>query len=582
VTPREVTSTTGRIYTGSTLAYQLFDAETGEPMRQPGYRAVTGERHGDRLVIGDPQRDVRLFEYRIAADPTPESEHQWRGYTAAIGDKQWHAPWKTKKYSDKPQEWWDGYNQGHRDKKDPNASYEPNGRKPAVHAVDRTYPSPRALCGSAGQELASGSQVTCQRCRSRLGLAPIDHDERARIADYKTQSIDERVAAMVEAYRTGGPQQAQRVFNEMVLVCKAWEARAIREAFQKEIEMHKNGERLTSDIVVRGRMPTKQEYDASLRILRRIADAKTSWGLTAASAFEVDDDVEREAWYAINQAGLVRERQTGWSTSYALTRLGEVYLEQRSNQLTPNAADFEYRGMRIEKLDNPVQFDSKFRQGHKGHRKIGTQYVIHLGEAGSGGTKVVSTQRAAKEYIDDYLGPEHTPNGHQLADASEVSQLPIGSIVWLWKDGRVNDSPLVVISGERLTQLALLPERADGWEPGGDVPSLWGNEFVVVREGKGRLPTHGTAQRAAVDWMRSAGNHTPNASGHYVWVLDSSGTPMAEGPYGPYDLTTAKQHARIGAERGSHDRAVSLGADPKSKTFEIKRRYRRGTGEQML
>lgn len=135
-----------------------------------------------------------------------------------------------------------------------------------------------------------------------------------------------------------------------------------------------------------------------------------------------------------------------------------------------------YRGLEIEPLDD-------VRYQELGYAKKGRQYLIHLGDAGSGGTKLVSTMRAAQEYIDEYLGPEHTPN----------------------------------------------------------------------------------------------------ASSYYVWVVGHDGTPLAtEGPYGPHPLEPAKQLARIGATEGAHDRVVSLGLTPSSPSFEIVRRYRKGTGERII
>jgi len=120
--PQEMTKG-GKIYTVD-LEYQVFDAETGEPISDT--RRVEGELHGQRLVIGDPHRDTRLFEYQIALQPTSESENYWRGYQAALGDRQWHREGSGKKYYAQTQAWWDGYNQGHRDKKDPSAGYTPN------------------------------------------------------------------------------------------------------------------------------------------------------------------------------------------------------------------------------------------------------------------------------------------------------------------------------------------------------------------------------------------------------------------------------------------------------------------------
>lgn len=56
----------------------------------------------------------------------------------------------------------------------------------------------------------------------------------------------------------------------------------------------------------------------------------------------------------------------------------------------------------------------------------------------------------------------------------------------------------------------------------------------------------------------------------------------SEGPYGPYALARAEQFARIGATKGEHDRVVTHGAQPTGETFDIVRRYRRGTGERIL
>lgn len=86
----------------------------------------------------------------------------------------------------------------------------------------------------------------------------------------------------------------------------------------------------------------------------------------------------------------------------------------------------------------------------------------------------------------------------------EAGKLPVGSIVWKWVSGRVDESPLIVIPGGALTQIALLPERAGGEEPGGDPPANWGREFVLVHKGSGSLPTNGTARRHAEAWMRES------------------------------------------------------------------------------
>lgn len=77
---------------------------------------------------------------------------------------------------------------------------------------------------------------------------------------------------------------------------------------------------------------------------------------------------------------------------------------------------------------------------------------------------------------------------------------------------------------------------------------------------------------------------TPNHSAvYYVWIIDYRNVPIdEEGPYGPMSLDRAASFARIGATNGDHDRAVSVGRNPEAESFEIVRRYRRGTGERML
>ncbi len=83
--------------------------------------------------------------------------------------------------------------------------------------------------------------------------------------------------------------------------------------------------------------------------------------------------------------------------------------------------------------------------------------------------------------------------------------------------------------------------------------------------------------------MRLA-EHKPNHSAvYYVWLLDYRNVPIdTEGPYGPMALDSASSFARIGAQNGDHDRVVSNGKNPEADSFDIVRRYRRGTGERIL
>lgn len=85
-------------------------------------------------------------------------------------------------------------------------------------------------------------------------------------------------------------------------------------------------------------------------------------------------------------------------------------------------------------------------------------------------------------------------------------------------------------------------------------------------------------------YMAKPQQHTPNHSAvYYVWVIDYRNVPIdEEGPYGPMSLDRASSFARIGAQNGEHDRAVSVGRNPEAESFEIVRRYRRDTGERVL
>jgi hypothetical protein len=70
------------------------------------------------------------------------------------------------------------------------------------------------------------------------------------------------------------------------------------------------------------------------------------------------------------------------------------------------------------------------------------------------------------------------------------------------------------------------------------------------------------------------------AEQYWVWALGRDNMPLTtEGPWGPYDALTARTYARISATEGTHDRAVSRGADPER--FKVVRIYQAGTGEHI-
>jgi hypothetical protein len=68
----------------------------------------------------------------------------------------------------------------------------------------------------------------------------------------------------------------------------------------------------------------------------------------------------------------------------------------------------------------------------------------------------------------------------------------------------------------------------------------------------------------------------PNAE-YYLWVLREP----QKTPDGPLDRRTAINDARMAAENGRFDTAVSIGRDPSSGAFEIIRHFEARTGERL-
>ena len=90
-----------------------------------------------------------------------------------------------------------------------------------------------------------------------------------------------------------------------------------------------------------------------------------------------------------------------------------------------------------------------------------------------------------------------SPNPFKTVSPSEVEQLPVGTIVWSLRDGG-RRMPLVVNEGNVLLPISVLPERATGYfPPDGEPAASFGDAFMVMREGSGKLPTHPTAVRWA-------------------------------------------------------------------------------------
>jgi hypothetical protein len=88
--------------------------------------------------------------------------------------------------------------------------------------------------------------------------------------------------------------------------------------------------RLTPDITIRGRMPTKGEYAQHLEILKDAAAGKASKHL----AGEMSDE-QHAAWGALHQHGLMHQPAAGGA--HQITPKGREYLSQRSAAAAPAA-----------------------------------------------------------------------------------------------------------------------------------------------------------------------------------------------------------------------------------------------------
>jgi hypothetical protein len=87
--------------------------------------------------------------------------------------------------------------------------------------------------------------------------------------------------------------------------------------------------RLTPDIIVRGRPPTRAIYEASLRLLLEVATSSSGVVSTWRCTTWTED--EHEAGIAHARQGLTRKVR--WCEGFAdeLTEYGQIYLGQRIN-----------------------------------------------------------------------------------------------------------------------------------------------------------------------------------------------------------------------------------------------------------
>jgi len=161
--------------------------------------------------------------------------------------------------------------------------------------------------------------------------------------------------------------------------------------------------------------------------------------------------------------------------------------------------------------------------------------------------------------------------GIQLAPGQTLETLPVLAGAYRGRqDERSLLTHAVICSQDQFPVRALCSQRVD------HVTDIYG----ATEQERTEAPT---CSRCRVGWDRLKAM-TPNHSAvYYVWLLDYRNVPIDdEGPYGPMSLDRASAFARIGAQEGEHDRAVSIGVNPEAESFEIVRRYRRDTGERII
>jgi len=87
-------------------------------------------------------------------------------------------------------------------------------------------------------------------------------------------------------------------------------------------------------------------------------------------------------------------------------------------------------------------------------------------------------------------------------DPNDVGRLPVGSVVWA-EEGGGSGSAWIVNEGGVILPITALPERKDGMFPDdGENPSRVTEAFRLIQKGRGKLVTHGVAQRVAINWLR--------------------------------------------------------------------------------
>lgn len=230
--------------------------------------------------------------------------------------------------------------------------------------------------------------------------------------------------------------------------------------------------------------------------------------------------------------------------------------------------------------------ESLIRRSIRSGEVVSAPYSVELDrELWERGTTDDSTPEGELRYLGDRDGDEWAVELIRLTPNARRTQLPPSAVV------RVSGLMAGAYKGARQNLAALLTHAwVEGHENGkslcgkisiASMSDLTSDRPPTCEVCARRLGSHPITDDFPDLLSRRERSHTPNAS-HYVWVLPPGGlAPLSEGPYGPMDLKSACQMARIAAMEGTHDRVVSLGLDPEARSFQIERRYAARSGERI-
>lgn len=541
--PQEMTGHGGKVYTVD-LEYQVFDGETGAPTQDT--RTIEGELHGQRLIVGDPHRDTRLYEYTVDARPTSESEDYWHGYQAALGDRQWHREGSSKKYYANTLAWWDGYNQGHRDKRDPGAGYTPNAARRLTRLAPGEHLETRHVLAGAYR----GRDISERALLTHSILVDGVHPDGTELRVLCGQPLEH----MADAYSHPDMIDEAPTCPRCLL---RWEKLQERHLEDLNAEMrygarHQKNPR-KSPTIQEGAFGDRAERARGTSGRFQSSTACDFCGRSCAGGHMSDTRVcgnsDGPGFFLCARASCRRARDK-YEADHGIDALAERYAEQRSK-------------------NDAVTREPRYAKP----KPLGTRFQIRFS----------NTREGAIEFANSH--------GHEMSpwEGNRSYCLRCG------QDMHIAEGHASGPAWYRGSQCELAPNvRArehSGRFDHDDMGLLCECSHTLGKHGVGtgkpgarRVCQHGTDgldDPCDCENFRRARTQTAN-SGYYVWVLRPDGAPTDEGPYGPHPLETAEQVARVAATKGIHDRSVTRGTDPHSPSFEIMRRYRRGTGERII